>query len=95
MVFNSRRRTLDRSNVARVAADPPVHPDGDAPAGSADFIYYRLHGAPQVYYSRYAQTFLKALQHKIEATSPSVETWCIFDNTAAGHAIENALELHR
>lgn len=84
---------LSDNAVARVMADPPLYPDGNEPAGFTDFRYFRLHGSPQIYYSRYSDEFVVALARKIETISGGVETWCIFDNTAAGHAIDNALQL--
>ena len=77
--------------IARVAADPPIVPGGDAPGGWRGLTYIRLHGAPRIYYSAYDQTALAALKARLAAeTAP---TWCIFDNTAAGAAWEQALEI--
>ncbi len=79
---------LKRCRIARVAADPPIGPF--APGGFRGFEYWRLHGSPRMYYSSYDDAFLRALAHRIDA-----DAWAIFDNTALGHAAENALALKR
>lgn len=73
---------LERLSVDRVLADPTVM---EPPATAS---YMRLHGKPKVYYSPYAVQDLKAF-----AASLSAESWCVFDNTASGAAIDNALAM--
>jgi uncharacterized protein YecE (DUF72 family) len=85
-------RLLDRHEVARVAADPPRGPGDGAPGGWRGISYFRLHGSPRTYWSRYDRAFIERLARELLA-SASGEVWCVFDNTAAGAAIENALEL--
>ncbi len=80
---------LKRLSVARVAAHPVLHGDGK-PGGWDGFAYYRLHGAPRTYYSDYGEASLDLIAEKM-AQSPAVSSWCIFDNTAAGAALGNAL----
>lgn len=89
---------LKRHRIARVAADPvPVkmHDTGAAarPGGFAGLEYWRLHGSPRVYYSNYEDEFLRALATRFAADVAGKEVWCIFDNTALGHASQNALKL--
>ncbi|MGY3356441.1 uncharacterized protein YecE (DUF72 family) [Bradyrhizobium sp. GM0.4] len=84
---------LGERRIARVAADPARGPDADLPGGWPSLRYFRLHGAPRIYYSAYDGAFLRSLKLRLGAASSSSETWCIFDNTAAGAAIENALDL--
>ncbi len=79
--------------VARVAADPAVVPAAAQPGGWAGLVYYRLHGAPRIYYSAYAPPVLDALAASLRAAATSGPAWCIFDNTAAGAAPANALAL--
>ncbi|MVA18959.1 DUF72 domain-containing protein [Agrobacterium vitis] len=72
--------------INRVLADPaPVWPtkDFDTPPK-----YVRLHGKPKIYYSSYADEEIKPFSDLLAADS-----WCVFDNTASGAAIENALTL--
>jgi len=78
--------------VARVAADPTLSTRAAAPGGWHELVYYRLHGSPQVYHSSYSLEYLEALaQHLLEAAHRPAQVWCIFDNTAEGAAVANAL----
>ncbi len=84
---------LLRHNIARVAADPAPVPEAARPGGAQTLFYYRLHGAPRVYYSPYTQDQLQSLSAEIRRNMASAETWVIFDNTASGAALGNALDL--
>jgi len=78
--------------VGRVLADPVVHEAGRLPDGFAGLVYVRLHGAPHMYYSAYDRAVLDALVARLQlAATPDAAVWCIFDNTAEGAAVENAL----
>lgn len=79
---------LRRFEVARVAADPGCVPEAGEPGGWPGLVYYRLHGSPRVYWSRYTPAFIARVARALPAGG-----WCIFDNTAAGAALDNALEL--
>lgn len=80
--------------VARVLADPVRHEPGRAPGGWPGFVYLRLHGSPRMYYSSYDDGVLEALATRLRlAQDECDEAWCIFDNTAAGAAVANALQL--
>src|SRR5215203_6211561 len=71
--------------IARVAADPaPVRGAGE-PGGWRGLSYHRLHGSPRIYYSQYSSEVLAGVAEQLvtEAADDDVETWCIFDNTAA------------
>jgi uncharacterized protein YecE (DUF72 family) len=80
--------------VARVAADPAVVAEAAEPGGWDTLVYYRLHGSPKTYYSPYSAEYLKALSEKLLLAARAATVWCIFDNTAAGAATVNALDLH-
>ena len=82
---------LRDARVARVAADPPRAPEDGAPGGFAGLVYYRLHGAPRIYYSDYDDAYLDALAERLRAHAGDV--WCVFDNTALGAAWANARTL--
>jgi uncharacterized protein YecE (DUF72 family) len=84
---------LTRFEVARVAADPPPVPGADRPGGWPRIVYYRLHGSPDKYWSRYTPAHLGTLAHALRQVPASVPAWCIFDNTASGAALKNAWEL--
>ncbi|RYX89555.1 MAG: DUF72 domain-containing protein [Comamonadaceae bacterium] len=78
--------------VARVLADPVLHDGGERPGGHAGLVYLRLHGSPRVYYSAYEKPVLDALAVRLhESAAAGAAVWCVFDNTAAGAAVENAL----
>jgi uncharacterized protein YecE (DUF72 family) len=85
---------LAERNIARVAADPAPVLGAERPGGRKALAYYRWHGSPRIYYSDYDAAALASLQRRLkEDRARSV--WCIFDNTAAGTALGNALELAR
>lgn len=79
--------------ISRVVADPsPVREPIDCPHSENGTAYVRLHGSPRMYWSRYDSDRLRRLAQTVQ-TSTAAEVWCVFDNTASGDAIENALEL--
>jgi uncharacterized protein YecE (DUF72 family) len=47
-----------------------------------------------MYYDDYDEARLRDFATQLRATKGRV-AWCIFDNTAAGHAIPNALRLQQ
>jgi uncharacterized protein YecE (DUF72 family) len=83
--------TLSHFKIAQVAADPARVPKAGIPGGWPGLVYFRLHGSPRTYYSRY-EPFLQDLAAKLEQNNAANELWVIFDNTASGAAIHNALE---
>ncbi len=83
---------LKSLKIARVAADPARFGEDNRPGGYEEFVYYRLHGSPKIYYSEYSKEFLLHLAKTILA-HPAKEKVVIFDNTASGAAIKNAMEL--
>lgn len=81
---------LNAHHVARVAADPARAPGAGEPGGYQGLAYWRLHGAPRLYYSPYGPDAFAALAAAMSA-APGRDAWCIFDNTASGAAAANAL----
>ncbi|ESZ47269.1 DUF72 domain-containing protein [Mesorhizobium sp. RSR565B] len=78
--------------VARVAADPASVPEAAGPGGWPGLAYFRWHGAPRIYYSGYDAETLDRFARQVEAAADSgAEVWGIFDNTANGHALGNAM----
>ncbi|MET2830077.1 DUF72 domain-containing protein [Mesorhizobium shangrilense] len=78
--------------VARIAADPALVPAAALPGGWAGLAYFRMHGAPRIYYSDYDAERLNQIGRQMQtAAAAGAEVWCIFDNTADGHALGNAL----
>jgi uncharacterized protein YecE (DUF72 family) len=79
--------------VGYVDADPgvapvPVREDGPG------FVYLRMHGSPVIYHSVYSEEVIGQLHERIvRCIDAGHHTWCIFDNTASGAAVPNALSL--
>ena len=85
---------LQGLQIGRVAADPPVIESGDAPAGWQGVRYWRLHGSPRLYHSAYGPERVQAYARVLSASvEEGIPTWCIFDNTASGHAVTDGLWL--
>ena len=94
-------RALIAARVSRVAADPARYAEAAQPGGwlgaegdgRGALLYYRWHGSPQMYWSAYGADWLKAQaeEHR-ERWHPEADRWVVFDNTAAGHALTNALQ---
>jgi uncharacterized protein YecE (DUF72 family) len=94
-------RLLAAARVSRAAADPAklpealrpggwLGPDGD---GRGAVLYHRWHGSPRTYWSRYEPEWIAARAGELRRWPAGADVWCIFDNTASGAAISNALEL--
>lgn len=85
---------LIEQRVGRVAADPSPITGGGVPGGWSGIQYWRLHGSPRIYHSDYDRGRLQALAEQVQASArEGIDTWCIFDNTASGFAVGNALTL--
>jgi uncharacterized protein YecE (DUF72 family) len=79
--------------ISRVAADPACIPAAAQPSGWDSPVYFRLHGSPRRYYSSYPEDFLDSLASELARLAMIGNAWCIFDNTASGSAIPNAVTL--
>ena len=94
-------RSIDRHSIGRVAADPAVMPSAAIPrpstatvsASKSPLVYYRWHGSPKTYWSPYETPTLERLAMELLRYPAKTEVWCLFDNTATGSALANALEL--
>jgi uncharacterized protein YecE (DUF72 family) len=83
-----------RHGIARVAADPARSLAAALPGGDGGWAYWRWHGSPRMYYDAYGEDRLRALAATLRARARSGrQAWCIFDNTAAGHAVADAARL--
>lgn len=84
---------LAELQIGQVIADPPVAPLPGA-AHNGKTIYIRLHGSPVMYHSAYPDGYLDELAGMIAAYAHcGQQVWCVFDNTASGAAVPNALAL--
>ena len=94
--WNDAQALLLEQRIARVAADPAPFAGADRPAGWQGLHYWRLHGSPRIYHSAYETQFLESVGQSVEAAvTQGVPVWCIFDNTASGAAVGDALSLGR
>lgn len=84
---------LREHGVALVEADSAGrHPEFNEV--TADFVYARLHGSPRIYYSNYSEQFLEGWAERITVwRNEGTQSYIYFDNTALGHAPNNALRL--
>lgn len=82
--------------IAQVAASPSRFAADAQPAGWPGLVCWRLHGEPRIYHSEYSQQYLEQLAERLQRShAAGADTWCIFDNTASGAALGNALTLER
>ena len=89
-------RDLRERGVGRVAADPARVPRAAVPGAFPALEYARLHGSPRMYYDEYKATALARLVRRASRRDRAVrERWILFDNTAHGHAITDALVTQR
>ena len=84
---------LMRHAITRVIADPaPGQPGPHVPTGAG--VYLRLHGSPRRYYSAYDADMLLQVAQALQCWRMAGRSaWCIFDNTAGGAALPDALNL--
>ncbi|MGV8961422.1 MAG: DUF72 domain-containing protein [Stenotrophomonas sp.] len=87
---------LQRHGIARAGVDPASVVEAETPLAAGDWCYWRWHGSPRIYYSSYPDPALAGLAQKVlQARRAGRSPWVIFDNTAAGYAIANALQLQQ
>ncbi|RON69663.1 DUF72 domain-containing protein [Pseudomonas fluorescens] len=85
---------LITQQIAQAAVDPSRISSDALPGGWNGVKYWRLHGSPRIYHSAYESPYLQQLAQALHtAHAEGAATWCIFDNTASGAALGNALSL--
>lgn len=88
------RALLSAYGIGLVAADPPCSPEEQLPSGK--LRYFRLHGSPRMYYSPYSGEYLAAMAARANTeVKGGRDVWCVFDNTAAHAAWDDARKLNR
>jgi uncharacterized protein YecE (DUF72 family) len=85
---------LRELNVTRVAADPARCAGAGEAGGARRFAYFRWHGTPRIYYSKYSDVQLQVFAAEVSRSRAKV-VWCIFDNTARYAAWDDALRFRR
>jgi uncharacterized protein YecE (DUF72 family) len=88
---NAAEKTLRELGVSRVAADPARYPGAEVPGVARRFAYFRWHGSPRLYYSKYTEVQLSAFAKAVRESAAN-DTWCVFDNTARYAAWDDALK---
>lgn len=90
--WRSAQTLLIDLQVGQVAASPPRFGLDGRPSGWPGIAYWRLHGVPVLYHSAYSDPCLRQLGAQVTRTHvQGAITWCIFDNTASGAAVGDAL----
>ena len=82
-------KVLKEAGISRVAADPARCPGAEAPGGMRRLAYFRWHGTPRLYYSKYSEAQLAAFAAAVTETK-AIDSWCVFDNTARYAAWDDA-----
>ena len=89
---------LQAFRLSKVLADPEPCPlkRVERLSFEAELRYFRLHGTPHRYRSSYeTERLLRVAKAIVIGEATTLQTWCIFDNTAYGAATSNALELDK
>ena len=81
-----------RSHRNSPAAAVPGGWRGATGSGAGALAYFRWHGAPRLYWSNYSAEQLRLWRAQIAQLPRGTDIWCIFDNTASGAALGNALD---
>jgi uncharacterized protein YecE (DUF72 family) len=85
-------RLLQHHGVALCVADSARYPRHDVL--TADFVYYRLHGRPELFASPYSEDDLAREARRLQKYSDAgVDAYVYFNNTKEGQAIDNARTL--
>jgi uncharacterized protein YecE (DUF72 family) len=86
---------LASHGISKVLADPEPCRIGKTLRPRVEKTrYFRLHGTPEIYKSRYSAELIERIAFRLQnPLSEAKQTWIIFDNTTYGLATENAGEL--
>jgi uncharacterized protein YecE (DUF72 family) len=83
-VFNS----FEQNNITFCGMSHPDLPD--AVIKTTENIYYRFHGVPHLYFSRYDTSYMERIAQEIQNVSSIKEAYIFFNNTAEAAAVANA-----
>jgi uncharacterized protein YecE (DUF72 family) len=79
---------LAKNNVTFCSMSYPTLPD--AVIANTDVVYYRFHGVPELYRSRYSIDFLQKIIDDIKSNHQVKEAWCYFNNDYDAIGVFNA-----
>ena len=82
---------LAEHKIAFCGMSHPLLPD-DVITNTSE-VYYRFHGVPTLYRSRYSPEFLQKVVDSIKPNSVVKETWCYFNNDYDAIGVINAKEM--
>lgn len=84
-------KTLADHKIAFCSMSHPTLPDDVIE--NTDLVYYRFHGVPDLYRSRYSIAFLQEVVNKIQACKSVKEAWCYFNNDFDAIGVINGREM--
>jgi len=82
---------LARHNITFCGMSHPVLPDDVVQNTST--VYFRLHGVPELYRSKYDISVLEKISNEIQSNTAVKEAFIYFNNDIDGSAITNAIEM--
>lgn len=82
---------LTKSGISFCGMSHPMLPD--TVMGTTETLYYRFHGVPHLYNSKYETQVLEKIVKEILIQRRVTRSFVYFNNTADGHAITNAKQL--
>jgi uncharacterized protein YecE (DUF72 family) len=84
-------RAFEERNIVFCGMSHPELPDKVVKTSGK--VYYRLHGVPHLYYSKYDVPKLEQLVNDITSLNGVEQAFIFFNNTAEGAALHNAKQL--
>ncbi len=84
-------KELAKHDIAFCGMSHPSLPDDVIE--NTNTVYYRFHGAPDLYRSRYSIAFLKQVANAIKNCAGTTEAWCYFNNDYDAIGVINAKEM--
>lgn len=82
--------SFSQNNITFCSMSHPQLPD--APVRTTESVYYRFHGIPHIYFSKYSGQQLECVAIEIQKMEGVKEAFIFFNNTAEAAAITNAKE---
>jgi uncharacterized protein YecE (DUF72 family) len=84
-------KTLKKNRITFCGMSHPALPD--AAVGTSETLYYRFHGVPHLYSSKYDSRKLEQVAQDLLNQRQGKEAFVYFNNTADGSAVTNAKQL--